>query len=100
VLPSAREAFMSRELVADTPSPNTSTPRGASRPPRTGSTRVCCSSTRNPRRARSSSFTQHLRRGPTASLTRNDSPSTARRARIGEEKFYKDAQNTPEGGQK
>jgi hypothetical protein len=30
----------------------------------------------------------------------NELPSTARRARIGEQKSYKDAQNTPEGSQK
>jgi hypothetical protein len=36
----------------------------------------------------------------TSSLTQNDLPSTARRARIGKRKGYKDAQNTPEGSQK
>jgi hypothetical protein len=35
-----------------------------------------------------------------ASLTQNDLPTTARRARIGGRKGYKDAQDTPEGNQK
>jgi hypothetical protein len=45
-------------------------------------------------------FTEVRRRGPTASLMRNDLLSTARRARIGERKSRSDAQNHPEGGQK